>query len=129
MRNAELIQRAKAMRREPTPFERKLWLGLRAKRFHDANFRQQKVIGRYIVDFACRNPCKLIIEVDGDSHGERAAYDARRTVYLEECGYRVLRLTNADVGTNFESVMMTIENAFPLSPALSPKWGEGGEAQ
>ncbi|MEO7813918.1 MAG: endonuclease domain-containing protein [Sphingomicrobium sp.] len=130
MRNPELIERAKAMRREPTPFEHKLWLGLRAKRFHNANFRQQKVIGRYIVDFACRSPSKLVIEVDGDTHGDREAYDVRRTRYLEDAGYRVLRFTNEEVGRNFEGVMMTIENALPLSPlasrvALSPEEERG----
>ena len=128
MRDAELIKRAKSMRREPTPFEHELWLGLRAKRFNGAKFRQQKVIGRYIVDFACRIPCKLIVEVDGDTHGNRADYDVRRTEYLESFGYRVLRFSNAEVRQNLEGVMMTIERALPLSPALSPKWGEGGEA-
>jgi very-short-patch-repair endonuclease len=39
------------MRREPTPFERKLWLALRAKRWNGAKFRRQVVIGGYIVDF------------------------------------------------------------------------------
>ena len=130
MRDPELIERAKAMRRAPTPFEHKLWLGLRAKRFNGANFRQQKVIGRYIVDFACRTPCKMVIEVDGDTHGDRAEYDQRRTRFLEQEGYRVLRFTNADVGQNFEGVMMTILDALPLSPlasrvALSPE-GERG---
>lgn len=127
MRDAELIERAKAMRRNPTPFERKLWLGLRARRFHDAKFRQQVVIGRYIADFACRLPCMLVIEIDGESHGGALDYDIRRTQFLEGRGYRVLRFSNAEVGENFEGVMMSIENALPLSPALSPKWGEGGE--
>ena len=126
MRDAELIKRAKAMRREPTPFERKLWLGLRARRFHDAKFRQQVVIGRYIADFACRIPCMLVIEIDGESHAESLEYDARRDKFLEELGYRVMHFTNADVGENFEGVMMSILGALPLSPALSPKWGEGG---
>lgn len=126
MRDPELIQRAKAMRRNPTPFEHKLWLALRAKRFNGANFRQQKVVGPYIVDFACRSPRMLVIEVDGDTHSDRNEYDERRTRYLKECGYRVLRFTNVDVGENFEGVIMTIEDALPLSPlasrvALSPE--------
>ena len=115
------------MRREPTPFETKLWFGLRAKRFNGAKFRQQKVIGRYIVDFACRIPCMLVTEIDGDTHGDRAEYDEKRTKFLEAEGYRVLRFTSVDVGQNFEGVMMTILDALPLSPTLSPKWGEGGE--
>ena len=113
------------MRREPSPYEHKLWLALRAKRFNGAKFRRQVVVGRYIADFACRLPSMLVIEVDGDTHGESRAYDARRTKFLEDCGYRVLRFTKAEVGQNFEGVMMSIESALPLSPALSPKWGEG----
>ena len=127
LRDAELIKRAKAMRREPTPFERKLWLGLRARRFIGCKFRQQAVIGHYIADFACRIPCMLVIEIDGDTHGISSDYDRRRTKFIEGCGYRVLRFTNAEIGENFEGVLMTIQSTLPLSPALSPKWGEGGE--
>ncbi|HKP34105.1 MAG TPA: DUF559 domain-containing protein [Sphingomicrobium sp.] len=121
MRNQTLLKYAKRLRTEQTPFEQKLWYALRAKRFGRARFRRQVVIGRYIVDFACRIPCMLVIEVDGDTHGLQETYDAKRTAYLEEIGYRVLRFTNHDVGTNFEGVLMTIASALgPLSPALSP---------
>ena len=122
-RDRILLERAKAMRREPTPFEAKLWHALRAKRFNGAKFRQQAVIGRYIVDFACRIPCMLVVEIDGDTHGERQAYDTARTKFLERRGYRVLRFTNLDVGSNLDGVLMTIADALelPLSPALSPE--------
>ena len=69
----------------------------------------------------------LVIEIDGDTYGDRAEYDEKRTKFLEAEGYRVLRFANVDVGQNFEGVMMTILDALPLSPTLSPKWGEGGE--
>ncbi len=111
MRDALLIERAKAMRRAPTPFEQKLWLALRARRFNGANFRRQKVIGRYIVDLACRTPCKLVIEVDGDTHGDQASYDHCRTNFLEGEGYRVLRFSNAEVEQNLEGVLMIIKAA------------------
>lgn len=121
LRDAELIDRAKVMRSEPSPFERQLWLALRAKRFNGAKFRRQVVIGRYIVDFACRIPQLLVIELDGDTHADQEEYDARRTAFLEQQGYRVLRFDNRDVGSNFDGVMLTILNALPLSPALSPE--------
>ena len=126
MRDQRLIERAKSMRRNPSPLEQKMWLALRAKRFVGAKFRRQVVIGHYIADFACRSPAMLIVEVDGDTHAEQAAYDGRRTQFLEERGYRVLRFSNAEVGGNFEAVMMTIERSLPLSPALSPE-GERGK--
>jgi len=41
-------------------------------------FRRQQIIGPYIVDFLSVQP-KLIIEVDGGQHAERALQDAQRT--------------------------------------------------
>lgn len=127
-RDPILIGRAKAMRREPTPFERKLWLAVRAGRLGGAKFRQQQVIGAYIADFACRLPLMLVVEVDGDTHAPRSSYDARRTKEFEARGYRVLRFSNHDVATNFESVLTTIASVLdvPLSPTLSPE-GERGK--
>lgn len=75
------------MRREPTPFERKLWLAIRAKRWKGAKFRRQMVIGGYIVDFSCRLPRKLVVVVDGDSHAEQKRYDERRTRELMDKAY------------------------------------------
>ena len=110
------------MRREPTPFERKLWLALRAKRWNGAKFRRQMVIGSYIVDFSCRLPRKLVVEVDGDTHGLQQQYDEDRTADLISKGYEMLRFTNSDVGDNLDGVLLAIENALaaPL-PSLSPE--------
>jgi very-short-patch-repair endonuclease len=115
LRDQVLLERARQMRREPTPFEHRLWLALRAKCFEGTKFRRQVVIGRYIVDFACRSPTMLVIELDGDTHGAQADYDARRTTLLEARGYKVIRFTNADVARNLEGVLEVIANALPLS--------------
>ncbi len=121
MRPSLLTKRAKAMRLEATEPEIRLWLELRAKRFAGVKFRRQKVIGKYIADFASRSPM-LVIEIDGDTHDGREAYDATRTAYLESAGYQVLRFTNYDVMTAMEGVLMMIEAALqaPL-PTLSPE--------
>jgi very-short-patch-repair endonuclease len=116
LRDKILLERARQMRREPTPLEHRLWLALRAKRFEGAKFRRQVVIGRYIVDFACRLPGMLVIELDGDTHGVQADYDERRTALLEARGYRVIRFTNADVAGNIDGVLEAIADALPLSP-------------
>ncbi|MEA3079322.1 MAG: hypothetical protein QOF05_730 [Sphingomonadales bacterium] len=118
MRDQQLLKYAKRLRTDQTPLEQRLWYELRAKRFEGAKFRRQVVIGRYIVDFACRIPRMLIIEVDGDTHASQEAYDANRTEFLESKGYRVLRFTNHEVGTNLEGVLMAILEALrsPLSP-------------
>jgi very-short-patch-repair endonuclease len=119
MRDPELLARAKQMRREPTGPELRLWLELRAKRFHGAKFRRQVVIGGYIADFACRAPM-LVIEVDGDTHALCERYDAVRTVYLEARGYRVLRFTNDEVMGNLDGVLTVIAGAVGDSPSPNP---------
>jgi very-short-patch-repair endonuclease len=111
------------MRRELTEPERRLWHALRAGRLESAKFRRQVVIGRYIADFACRTPKMLVVEVDGETHAEAAAYDDRRTDDLAERGYAVVRFANHDVMHNLDGVLLTIQKALrlPLSPTLSPE--------
>ena len=54
---------ARALRREMTDSERKLWTGLRAEQL-GVKFRRQHPLGNYIADFACLDPM-LIVELDG----------------------------------------------------------------
>ena len=106
----ELKQRSQSLRREPTAAERKLWFeflrGLPEK------FTRQKPLGHYIADFYCAS-CRLIVEVDGDSHFSDAGelYDQRRTAALEAEGIRVLRVTNLEVMQQFEGVCQKIQDA------------------
>lgn len=89
-RTTETIQRrAKELRRNQTPTERKLWAKLRGKQLCGLKFRRQHPIGRYIVDFCCLAR-KLVIEIDGDSHAFQVEYDRERTAYLEEREYTVI---------------------------------------
>ena len=123
-RHIETRERAKQLRAALTEPERRLWFRLRANRL-DVKFQRQVVIAPYIADFAARSH-RLIVEVDGDTHAGRAAYDATRTASLEKRGYRVLRFTNTDVMTNLDAVLGAILEALgldphdPLSPALPP---------
>jgi very-short-patch-repair endonuclease len=52
--------------------------------------------------------------VDGEQHAEQVAYDDRRTAWLEDRGFRVLRFWNSEVLRNTEGVWETI--ALALSP-------------
>ena len=116
--------RARELRREMTEPERRLWQIVRAGRL-GFKFQRQVVLAPYIADFAARSE-RLVIEIDGETHGSDIAYDARRTADLEARGYRVLRFTNAEVMSNPEGVTRTILMALgrdpesPLSPTLSP---------
>jgi very-short-patch-repair endonuclease len=130
MRDPELTERARGMRKEMTEPETRLWLQLRAKRFEGVKFRRQKVSQdervRYIADFAANEP-KLMIELDGDTHSGREGYDAARTRFLKEHGYCVVRFTNTDVMASMEGVLDRIGEvivelrARPPLPTLFPE--------
>ncbi|MBB5985387.1 endonuclease domain-containing protein [Sphingobium lignivorans] len=121
MRDPRLTAHAKTMRTNATEAETRLWLALRAKRFEDVKFRRQKVIGRYIVDFAARNPM-LVIELDGDSHASQVKYDFERSAFLQSQGYDVIRFANNDVMDNLEGVLTAIQSRLlPPLPTLSPE--------
>ena len=100
-------ERARALRQNLTDAEKKLWSILRRDTLGHS-FRRQHPIGKYIVDFVCLDR-KLIIEADGGQHNEeQAAYDAARTAWLEERGYKVLRFWNNDILGNLEGVAEVI---------------------
>lgn len=99
---------ARTLRKSMTDAELILWSRLRRRQLLRARFRRQHAIGPFIADFACV-ALKLVIEVDGETHGpEAAAYDARRTRFLEAQGWRVLRVFNRDVYENLEGVIELI---------------------
>jgi very-short-patch-repair endonuclease len=88
---------ARVLCRSPTDAERKLWFLLRSLKSLGMHFRRQAPIGVYIADFVW-HAGKVVVELDGSQHvEERAAYDAKRTAWLESQGYRVLRFWNNDV--------------------------------
>jgi very-short-patch-repair endonuclease len=104
------IRRARAMRREPTDAEQRLWKLLRSKQLAEYKFRRQHPIGPYIADFACFS-AKLVIELDGGQHAERIQYDEQRRLVLERAGWRVIRFGNPDVLANAEGVAETVLTA------------------
>src|SRR5213075_3200565 len=76
-RHIETRDRAKRLRVSLTEPERRLWNVLRANRI-GTKFQRQVVLAPYIADFASRSE-RLVIELDGDTHAGREAYDAART--------------------------------------------------
>ena len=98
---------ARALRANQTEAETRLWGLLRDRRLAGVKFRRQVPIGPYIADFVCL-AAKLIVEVDGGQHGEDAAADAARTVWLEGQGFRVLRFWNNDALANSDGVLEEI---------------------
>lgn len=102
--------RARRLRREMSPPERKVWAVLRARGLTGYKFERQVPVGPFIVDFLCPEK-RLVIEIDGDSHDTQIDYDKRRDRYLRKAGYRVLRLTNRDVTNDLEASMRLVLEA------------------
>nr|GGH97631.1 hypothetical protein GCM10011355_19320 [Aquisalinus luteolus] len=111
------IDRARELRRNQTEAERRVWNALRNRQIDGHKFRRQHAIGPYIVDFVCLDR-KLIIELDGGQHGEpqARAYDARRTEFLEQEGFDVIRFWNIDVFETLDGVLERIAEALRVPP-------------
>lgn len=101
---------AKELRRNLTPWERKLWFEF--LRDYPVRFQRQKSIGNYIVDFYCAK-AGLVIELDGGGHyePEAAKQDAERTRELEAMQLKVLRVCNNELDINFYGVCEWIDLA------------------
>src|SRR3989339_304284 len=84
-----------SLRNTSTSAEAELWEELKSKKLEGRKFRRQYSINSYIVDFCCPSE-KLIIELDGDPHGEyhKIQEDEIRDNYLEGFGFTVLRFEN-----------------------------------
>jgi very-short-patch-repair endonuclease len=107
--------RARTLRANSTDAERALWRMLRARFVEGHKFRRQYRVRPYIVDFICLER-RLIVEVDGAHHAERAGYDAQRDRMLHAEGFRVLRFSNRDVLTRAEDVVEVIRQTLTLPP-------------
>ena len=101
----KLAHYAKALRKNPTEPEIRLWRHLSNSQLGGHKFRRQQVIGPYIADFFCP-ALGLIVEVDGDTHNPKS--DAQRDADLARYGLTTLRFTNADVMHNIEGVLQHI---------------------
>jgi len=110
--NKELREKARKLRKEMTPVERKLWYDCLSN--FPLPVLRQKPILNYIADFYC-SKLRLIIEVDGETHGmkEARSYDERRTKALESKGLKVIRFTNYEVLNNLEGVRIKIWEELP----------------
>ncbi|RXJ52164.1 leucine--tRNA ligase [Gelidibacter gilvus] len=103
-----LLEKAKAMRNNPTEAEKILWSHLRSKGTGD-KFRQQHLIDDFIVDFVCLSK-KLVVEIDGAIHDSQIEEDALRTQRLNDKGFKVIRFRNDEIFEDCDSVLKTIES-------------------
>ena len=105
---------ARTLRRNATDVEAKLWQHLKGRQLEGAKFRRQLPIARFVADFACEE-VRLVVELDGGQHAERAEHDRNRSEILEAHGYTVLRFWNSDVTENLDGVLEEIRRAILIA--------------
>ena len=101
------------LRKRSTSAEAELWELLKSKKLEGRKFRRQYSIGNYIVDFCCPSE-KLIIELDGDPHGEyyKIQKDEIRDNYMANLGFTVVRFENRFVFQEPEYIKSEIAKVF-----------------
>lgn len=103
------ITLAKNLRKNMTPWERKLWYEFLSG--YPVRFQRQKAIGNYIVDFYCAKS-RLVVELDGSQHynEKEKLKDKIRTEKLEGFNLTVIRIPNNEIDENFDGVCEYIDN-------------------
>jgi len=83
------------LRKHLTPAEAAFWLLVKNSQLDGRKFRRQHSVDRYILDFYCPSE-RLAIELDGEVHFHEKAieYDRERTIFMEQCGIKVIRFEN-----------------------------------
>lgn len=112
---SERTRRARALRRQMTEAERRLWHALRDTPL-PWKLRRQHPVGPHIADFAVPAR-KLVIEIDGGQHALNRDADAARSAVLAEYGYRVVRFWNDQVMDELDEVMAQIWRELELENA------------
>ncbi len=110
---------ARAMRKEQTPWEQKLWSQLKRRNLGGYKFRRQQIFGNYIADFYNAEK-RVIIELDGSQHADSAA-DKIRDQTLHTLGYQVIRICNNEIDKNLEAVLVHILETLENSPHRNAK--------
>lgn len=121
-----IIERARELRKNQTPSEKKLWSILRNRKFQDKKILRQhpiffEVDGRdhfFIADFYCAEK-NLVLELDGKVHDYQQDRDAIRDMIINSLGLRILHVRNEklnDVDKVKEKIKREID--FPLPPSL-----------
>ncbi|XWN37335.1 MAG: endonuclease domain-containing protein [Balneola sp.] len=125
----DLIEKARKLRKNSTPGEIELWKLVKNKQVMGYQFRRQRPIKNYIVDFFCKE-LRLAIEIDGSSHDYKVQYDQKRQEKLEELGITFLRFSEKDTKENPDHIVNEIESWIKSRLLTHPSIpSAGGEAQ
>ena len=110
---------AEENRAKPTQAENVLWNLLKTKQLLGYKFRRQHIMGNYIVDLVCLDK-RVVVEIDGLIHQlpENLESDELRTKWLNEKGFKVLRVTNEQVVNKTEETLDLISSTLNNQPSL-----------
>lgn len=112
------FEKAKTLRKDSTPAEKRLWKMIRNRDVKGFKFRRQHPLLYFVADFYCHEAL-LVIELDGNIHdlADVKEYDKQREEKIRELGITVLRFTNEEVFAEPEMVIKKIEEHFVIIPA------------
>ena len=112
--NPILLERARTLRKNMTPAEKKLWFLFLTK--YPVRWYRQRIMGNYILDFYCAR-AHLVIEIDGGQHytEQGLAYDEERSRELLKFDINVVRYTNDDVKKHFKEVCEDIDRKVKMA--------------
>jgi len=102
---------SRKLRNNSTLGEVLLWKQLRAGQLQGLTFNRQKPLGRYIVDFYCKQ-LQLVIEIDGGYHfeEEQKILDKERQAVLEDLGLHFLRFHDEEIRKDLPQVLQKIKD-------------------
>jgi very-short-patch-repair endonuclease len=99
------LHKAQELRKHQTDAESLFWQNVRSRQL-GYKIRRQVPVGIYTADFLCLE-LKLIIEIDGGQHSDNEK-DKKRTAFLNNLGFKVIRFWNNEVLGNIEGVLSTL---------------------
>ena len=129
-----LLGFARAMRREMTDAEKRLWRLLSDRRLAGFKFRRQVPVAGYVLDFYCMK-AGLVVEADGGQHNDpdQKRHDEERSARLATLGIRVVRFADDVVLKESDAVAEAIyaalvgEERLGEQPSPPPSPGVPGE--
>jgi very-short-patch-repair endonuclease len=119
----DILEAARILRKNMTFPERLLWERLKEKQICGLRFRRQHPIEFFIADFYCHQ-IRLVIEIDGEIHNQREAYDDGRSAEMEKFDIKIIRFKNLEVENEIENVILKIKTI--VNERLQPPLGGVG---
>lgn len=118
-----LKHNARELRKNSTLSEVLLWEKLKGRQLFGFKFRRQTPIGKYIVDFYCKE-LKLAIEIDGFSHDFKIGYDMKREKELLQLGVNMVHFSDLEIKKDIHNVIQRVVEKIDANPPLPRPSGD-----